>query len=176
MCSSASTAVCTMMTLLPPGRPLPDAAILTEVMRTAAKMNAASQPRGEQPRLLSVHEVIARTRLAQWLVTQDSRLLFEEVGGLVTGTPADMRTDHCMDLCELLQRLPEHSSCALTCDGHTVSTGRRGPVQWWLCDSLPGEFICVEGLCMLLPRLQRALPSAREYSAVVFRVAEPPPT
>jgi hypothetical protein len=76
-----------------------------------------------------------------------------------------------MDLCELLQRLPDNASCTLTCNRHTVSVGRRGPRQWWLCDSLPGEFFCAEDLHALLARLARVLHPAKEYSAVVFRPA-----
>ena len=165
MCSSASTAMCALMTLLPADRALPDTTVLDAIMRNAAQVHACIRRHGEH--LLTVADVIRRTNLAQWMQSRNAHSRYREVGGLVHGTPTDMRTDHCMDLGDLLQQLSDNACCTLTCHAHTVSVGRRRR-QWWLCDSLPGEFVCCDNLQALQARLRCIMPSALEYSAVVF--------
>ncbi len=88
MCSSASTAVCTLITLLPPECALPDSTVLTDIMHTAAKMHSSIRQGGEQQ--LTVFDVISRSRLPEWLASKDTPLDLYEVGGLVTDTPTDM--------------------------------------------------------------------------------------
>jgi hypothetical protein len=165
MCSSAATAVCVLMALLAPNREPPDAATLSTLMEGAARTHQRICRAGEQ--VLSVAEVVARSRFRQWLERRGIQVDNFEVGGLVAGTPLEMRSAHCMDLADMLGALADGACCALTCAGHTVSAGRRG-TQWWLCDSLPGTFARFPRLPSLVAQVCAALPGHSQYSAVVF--------